>query len=63
VNVAHPPKTEFDLAQSSAGTGHLPAAYSIASLGAGEERLRDVEAERLGDVEVDRQLECGRLLD
>ena len=32
-------------------------------VGAGEERLRDGEAERLGGLQVDHQLEFGRLLD
>ena len=32
-------------------------------VGAGEDRWRDREAERLGCVEVDDQLECRRLLD
>ena len=44
-----------------------PRGRSPASLdhlvGAGEQRGRDGEAERLGGVQVDRQLEFGRLLD
>src|SRR4029077_3841163 len=32
-------------------------------VGAGEDRLGDRQAERLGGLQVDDQLECGRLLD
>ena len=32
-------------------------------VGAGEQRVGDGEAERLGGLEVDHQLELGRLLD
>src|SRR5882672_9328415 len=31
-------------------------------VGAGEDRWRDGEAERLGGIEIDNQLECGRML-
>src|SRR5579863_7083515 len=31
-------------------------------VGAGEDRLRDSEAERLGGFQIDDKLECGRLL-
>ena len=32
-------------------------------VGAGEDRWRDREPERLGGLEIDHQLECSRLLD
>jgi hypothetical protein len=40
----------------------LPAAYSITSSARAEEQRRDGDAERLGGLEVDDQLEFGRLL-
>jgi hypothetical protein len=37
--------------------------HSITSSARGEDRWRDCEAERLGGLQVDHQLEMGRLLD
>jgi hypothetical protein len=46
------------------GTGTADARLSLDDLvGAGEDRWRNGEAERLGGVEIDDQLEVGRLLD
>src|SRR6266516_656283 len=41
----------------------LPSSQSITSSGAGEQRGRNGEAERLRGFEIDNQLEFGRLLD
>src|SRR3984893_12375366 len=43
-------------------SSHSPALLDHL-VGAGEDRWRDGQAERLGGLEIDHQLECGRLLD
>src|SRR5215467_14440365 len=43
-------------------SGHPPVSFDDL-VGAGEDRWRHGEAERLGGVQVDNQFECGRLLD
>jgi hypothetical protein len=48
--------------QGSTRSGHPPVLLDDL-VGAGEDRLRHGEAERLGRVEVDHLLECRRLLD
>ena len=58
-----PPKRKFDLTPVGARIGHFPRRSLDHLVGAREERLRDYQADCLGGLEIDDQLEGGRLLD